>query len=327
MLEYSIRRVLLMVPTLLVITIVTFVIIQLPPGDYLSTVIAQYSERGETTDQSRLDALKMRYGLEQPMYVQYLKWMAGLFQGDLGVSFQYNRPVSMVIGDRLLLTFIISFSTMIIGWLLAIPIGIYSAVKQYSIGDYLFTALSFLGVGIPNFLLALALLWFAFSTFGVNLSGLFSSEYLGAPWSIDKVIDMVKHMWVPLVILGTSGIAGSTRILRANLLDELHRPYVVTARAKGLSERKLLFKYPVRLALSPFVSTIGWQLPRLISGITITAIVLGLPTTGPMLLSALKAQDMYLAGSFLMILSALTIIGTFLSDILLAWLDPRIRYQ
>ena len=327
MLQYIARRILLMIPTLLVITIVTFVIIQLPPGDYLSTLLAQYSAQGETIDQSRLDALTKRYGLDQPLYVQYFKWMSGLIRGDLGVSFNWNKPVRQLIGDRLLLTFVISFSTMIIGWMLAIPIGIYSAVKQYSIGDYLFAGFSFLGLGIQNFLLALALLWFAYSKFGVNLTGLFSSKYLDAPWSIAKVIDMLNHIWVPLVILGTGGIAGSVRILRANLLDELNKPYVVTARAKGLSERKLLLKYPVRLALNPFVSTVGWQLPQLISGTTITAIVLGLPTTGPLLLSALKTQDMYLAGSFLMILSFLTILGTFLSDILLGLLDPRIRFE
>ena len=315
-----------MIPTLFMITVVTFIIIQLPPGDYLSTLVAQYSAQGETIDQSRLDALEARYGLDQPWYVQYWKWMSGILQGDLGVSFEWNKPVRQLIGDRLLLTFIISFSTMILGWAFALPIGIYSAVKKYTIGDYLITGLSFVGVATPNFLLALALLWFAFSVFNTNLSGLFSSQYLDAPWSVAKVLDMLKHLWVPLVILGTGGIAGSVRILRANLLDEMNRPYVTTARAKGLTERKLLLKYPIRLALNPFVSTIGWQLPNMISGVTITAIVLGLPTTGPLLLSALKSQDMYLAGSFLMILSALTIIGTFLSDILLGWLDPRIRY-
>jgi peptide/nickel transport system permease protein len=316
-----------MIPTLFMITVVTFIIIQLPPGDYLSTLVAQMSAQGEMVDQARLDALEVRYGLNQPWYVQYYKWMSGIFQGDLGVSFEWNKPVRQLIGDRLFLTFVISFSTMILGWALAFPIGIYSAVKKYSIGDYLITGLSFIGVATPNFLLALALLWFAFSNFGVNLSGLFSSQYLDAPWSVGKVLDLFKHLWVPLVILGTGGIAGSVRILRANLLDEMNRPYVVTARAKGLSERKVLLKYPIRLALNPFVSTIGWQLPNLISGVTITAIVLGLPTTGPLLLSALRSQDMYLAGSFLMILSALTIIGTFLSDLLLGWLDPRIRYS
>jgi peptide/nickel transport system permease protein len=326
MLQYTIRRTLLMIPTLFMITVITFIIIQLPPGDYLSTLVSQMSAQGEMVDQSRLDALKVRYGLDQPWHVQYWKWMSGVLRGDLGVSFEWNKPVRQLIGDRLLLTFIISFTTMILGWALAFPIGIYSAVKKYSIGDYLITGLSFVGVATPNFLLAPALLWVAFAKFNTNLSGLFSSQYLDAPWSVGKVLDMLKHLWVPLAILCTGGIAGSVRILRANLLDEMNRPYVTTARAKGLSERKVLLKYPIRLALNPFVSTIGWQLPNLISGVTITAIVLGLPTTGPLLLSALKSQDMYLAGSFLMILSALTIIGTFLSDILLGWLDPRIRY-
>lgn len=327
MLEYTIRRVLLMILTLVVVSMVSFFIIQLPPGSYLNTLVAQYSAMGESIDQARLDALKRRYGLDQPIYVQYWKWISGVLQGDFGVSFQWNKPVSELIGDRILLTFIISFSSLIIGWIIAFPVGIYSAVKQYSIGDYLFTAFSFVGLAVPNFLIALALLWFAYTTWGVNLSGLFSSQYLDAPWSWAKVVDMLKHIWVPLLILSTGGTAWQVRILRANLLDELNKPYVIAARAKGLPERKLLFKYPVRLAVNPFVSTIGWQLPNLISGVTITAIVLGLPTTGPLLLSALKAQDMYLAGSFLLVLSALTIIGTFLSDLLLAWLDPRIRYQ
>lgn len=327
MIQYSVRRMLLMLPTLLVITIVTFVIIQLPPGDYLTTLVAQYSAHGETLDLDRLEALKLRYGLDQPVYVQYFKWMRGMLRGDLGVSFQWNKPVRELIGDRLLLTFIISFSTLILGWAMSIPIGIYSAVRQYSFFDYLFTGISFIGLGIPNFLIAIALLWFAYSKFNVNLGGLFSAKYMDAPWSLGKVLDLLKHLWVPLVILGTGGIAGSIRILRANLLDELNKPYVITARAKGLKETRLLLKYPVRLALNPFVSTVGWQLPNLISGTTITAIVLGLPTTGPLLLSALRAQDMYLAGSFLMILSFLTIIGTFLSDILLGLLDPRIRYE
>jgi peptide/nickel transport system permease protein len=237
----------------------------------------------------------------------------------------WNKPVRTVIGDRLLLTFVISFTTLILGWALAIPIGIYSAVRQYSIGDYVFSALAFVGVAVPNFLLAIAMLWFFWNVFGMNLAGLFSDQYVDAPWSWLKFLDMLKHLWVPLVILGTGGIAGFVRTLRANLLDELARPYVTTARAKGLIERKVIFKYPVRLALNPFFSTVGWALPGLISGTTITSIVLGLPTTGPLLLDALKGQDMYLAGSFLLVLSMLTVIGTFISDILLGVMDPRIR--
>jgi peptide/nickel transport system permease protein len=324
MAQYVIRRVLFMVPTLLVLTMLTFFIIQLPPGDFLHFYVSQLSQ-DEDLDQEVLEALERRYGLNQPVYVQYLKWMGGLLRGDLGQSFMWNRPVKEVIGDRLLLTFIISFSTLILGWSLAIPIGIYSAVFQYSVGDYFFSAFAFVGVAVPNFLLAIAILWFAWNTFGVNLAGLFSDRYVDAPWSFAKVLDMLKHLWVPLVILGTGGIAGFVRTLRANLLDELNKPYVTTARAKGLKERRVLFKYPIRLALNPFVSTVGWALPGLISGTTITSIVLGLPTTGPLLLDALKGQDMYLAGSFLMVLSFLTVLGTFISDILLGLLDPRIR--
>ena len=231
-----------------------------------------------------------------------------------------------LIGDRIGLTFVISFSTLIMSWLLAIPIGVYSATHQYSILDYFFSGSAFIGVALPNFLIAMALLWFAWTTFGANLAGLFSSEYADAPWSLGKVLDLLKHLWVPLVILGTGGIAGQVRILRANLLDEMRKPYVITARSKGLTERRVLYKYPFRIAMNPFFSTIGWALPGLISGTTIISIVLNLPTSGPMLLNALRAQDMYLAGSFLMILSALTVIGTFISDLLLAWVDPRIRF-
>jgi peptide/nickel transport system permease protein len=319
-----------MIPTIIVLTMVTFFIIQLPPGDFLHFYVSQLSQ-DEDLDQAVLEMLEQRYGLNQPVYVQYLKWVglwpgaSGLLQGDMGQSFMWNRPVATVIGDRLLLTFVISFSTLILGWVLAIPIGIYSAVRQYSIGDYVFSALAFVGVAVPNFLLAIAMLWFFWNVFGMNLSGLFSDQYVDAPWSWLKFLDMLKHLWVPLVILGTGGIAGFVRTLRANLLDELSRPYVTTARAKGLTERRVIFKYPVRLALNPFVSTVGWALPGLISGTTITSIVLGLPTTGPLLLDALKGQDMYLAGSFLLVLSMLTVIGTFISDILLGVLDPRIR--
>ena len=326
MLQFILKRFLLMIPTLFVITLVTFVVIQLPPGDFMHFYVASLAV-DESLDQEVMDALRQRYGLDQPVYVQYLKWMRNLFRGDLGQSFMFHKSVNELIGDRVLLTFVISFSTLILGWLLAIPIGVYSAVYQYSPLDYIFTGTAFLGVALPNFLIAMALLWFAWTRFSVNLSGLFSDEFIDAPWSVARFLDMLKHLWVPFVILGTGGIAGQVRILRANLLDELHRPYVITARAKGLAERKLLFKYPIRLALNPFVSTIGWALPGLISGTTITSIVLGLPTTGPLLLDALRGQDMYLAGSFLMILSFLTVVGTFLSDVLLAFIDPRIRFE
>jgi peptide/nickel transport system permease protein len=327
MLRYILRRLFLLIPTLVAIVVITFVLIQLPPGDYLSTYIAEMEASGTVFEDEEIEALKRRYGLGQPMPVQFTKWIWGVFQGDFGMSFRWNKPVRELIGERLLLTFVISFSALMFTWIVALPVGIYSATRQYSAGDYIFTFVSFLGRGIPNFMIALILMWIALSYFGISAGGLFSLEYRNAPWSWAKVQDMMKHLWVPMIVLGTGGTAGLIRIMRANLLDELHKPYVVTARAKGLKERRLLWKYPVRIALNPFVSTIGWTLPRLISGATIVSVVLSLPTTGPLLLTALLSQDMYLAGSFLLFLSVLTVIGTFISDILLAWLDPRIRYE
>jgi peptide/nickel transport system permease protein len=288
--------------------------------------VGQLRAGGESIDQDRLDALERRYGLDQPIYVRYLKWLRGVLQGDFGVSFEWNKPVAEILWSRLLLTVVVSFSTLMFTWMVAFPIGIYSATHQYSILDYLFTFVGFIGLAIPNFMIALVLMWLAFSNFGVNLGGLFSEEFVEQSWSLAKVLDMLKHLWLPLIVLGTSGTAGLIRTFRANLLDELHKPYVTTARAKGLTERTLLYRYPVRVALSPFVSTVGWSLPYLISGSTIVSVVLGLPTSGPVLYKALLSQDMYLASSFVMMLSFLTLIGTFISDILLVWLDPRIRY-
>jgi peptide/nickel transport system permease protein len=314
-----------MIPTLLMISIISFIVIQLPPGDFLSTYIANLEMEGGAADAAVVEALRHRYGLDQPLALQYVKWMRNLLEGDWGQSLEWNRPVKELIGSRILLTFIISLTTMLFGWSLAFPIGIYSAVRQYSPGDYLFTAFSFIGVGIPNFLLALVLLYAIFKLFNYNAAGLFSVEFQDAPWSLAKVWDLLKHLWVPVIILATGGTAGLIRTMRANMLDELHRPYVTTARAKGLADRKVILKYPVRVALNPFISTVGWRLPGLISGTTIVSIVLGLPTTGPLLLGALQTQDMYLAGSFLFLLSSLTVIGTLISDILLGVLDPRIR--
>jgi len=325
MLQYTLQRFLLMIPTLLIISIVSFIVIQLPPGDFLSTYISRVLEQDGIVDEALAAALKHRYGLDQPQYVQYLKWMGRLLQGEWGQSLEWDRPVKELIFGRIGLTFAISLTTLLMGWAIAFPIGIYSAVRQYSLGDYVFTALSFIGVGIPDFLLALVFMYVVYRLFNYNASGLFSVEYQEAPWSLGKVLDLLKHLWVPLLILGIGGTAGLIRTMRANLLDELGKPYVTTARAKGLSERKLILKYPVRVALNPFVSTVGWALPGLISGTTIVSIVLGLPTTGPLLLRALQAQDMYLAGSFLLLLSSLTVLGTFISDVLLGWLDPRIR--
>ena len=328
MLSFIFKRLLYMIPTLIAISVLSFAIIQLPPGDFLTSKVAQLQSQGESIDQATIDALSKRYGLGEPIYTQYWKWISGIvLRGDFGESFDWNRPVKTLIWDRLGLTFMVSISTLIFIWVVSIPIGVYSAVRKYSIGDYVATFIGFIGLAIPNFLLALVLMYISFKVFGQSVGGLFSPDYIDAPWSWGKFKNLLEHLWVPVIVLGTSGTAGLIRIMRANLLDELNKPYVETARAKGLSETRLLFKYPFRIAMNPFVSTIGWVLPGLVSGATITAIVLNLPTTGPLLLRSLLAQDMFLAGSFILILSTLTVIGTLISDILLAWLDPRIRYQ
>lgn len=327
MYKFVIRRVLLMIPTMILISFVAFAIIQLPPGDFLTTYAANLAQTGTQVSESTLANLRETYGLGQPIYVQYWKWITGMFRGDFGFSFEWQRPVSELIWDRLLLTLIIALMAMFLTWLIAIPIGILSAVKQYSIGDYVATFLGFLGVAIPDFLLALVLMTGAVLLFNQSVVGLFSPEYIEAPWSVARVIDMLKHVWIPLILLGLSQTAVNIRILRANLLDELHKPYVTTARAKGLAERTVLMRYPVRTALNPFVSLAGWRLPDLISSLVIVSVVLGIPTTGPLLLSALVSQDMYLAGALILFLSMLTVIGTLVSDLMLAWLDPRIRLQ
>ena len=326
MLGYILRRVLLMIPTLLVISVLSFFIIQLPPGDFLTSYSAQMRSQGDNIDQERIENLRERYGLGQPVYMQYYKWMSGIFlRGDWGQSMEWQKPVKDLIWERLALTIMLSLVAILVSWFVAIPVGVYSATHQYSIPDYVMSIISFVGVGTPGFLLALIVMWVAMSQLGLNVGGLFSEEYLLAPWSIDKVIDMLKHLWIPVVIIALESTAGSIRTTRANLLDELNKPYVETARAKGLTEGKLIWKYPVRVALNPFFSTVGWSLAALISGQTLIAVVLSLQTTGPMMLRALMSQDMYLAGSFLLLLSTLTVIGTLISDILLAWVDPRIR--
>ncbi|HEY9076181.1 MAG TPA: ABC transporter permease [Anaerolineaceae bacterium] len=325
MLKYIGWRILMMIPTIFVISIVSFIVIQLPPGDFLTSYVAGITARGESIDEATIQALRNSYGLGQPMYVQYIKWISGVLRGDFGQSFTWRVSVSSLIWDRVWLTILVSFVTLMFTWIVAFPIGVYSAVRQYSILDYIFTFIGFLGVAIPGFLLALVLMVFAFSQFNMSVGGLFSPGFEDAPWSWEKFVDLLKHLWIPVIVLGLSGTASLIRIMRANLLDELNKPYVVTARAKGQSEFKLLMRYPVRAALNPFVSTLGWTLPQLVSGSTIVAVVLNLPLTGPMMLQALVSQDMYLAGSFILILSVLTVIGTLISDILLAWLDPRIR--
>jgi peptide/nickel transport system permease protein len=315
-----------MIPTLLVISIISFAVIQLPPGDYLSSYVATLRDQGDIVDEQELEALKERYGLGQPIYVQYYKWISGiLLRNDWGQSMEWQMPVKALIWERMALTVVLSLTSLLVSWFVAIPVGVYSATHQYSIIDYVMSVMSFIGAGTPGFMLALVVMWLALSQLGMSVGGLFSEKYISAPWGWAKVLDMLKHLWIPVLIIAINGTAGGIRTTRANLLDELNKPYVETARAKGLKEGKMVWKYPVRVAMNPFFSTVGWRLAGLISGQTLLAVVLSLQTTGPLLLRALTSQDMYLAGSFLLLLSALTVIGTLISDILLAWVDPRIR--
>ncbi|MBP3126326.1 ABC transporter permease [Thalassospira sp. ER-Se-21-Dark] len=327
MLTYLARRLFVMIPTLFMISVLVFVIIQLPPGDFLTTYLNELQAQGEAVDPAKIEFLKRQYGLDQPIYIQYAEWAWGLLQGDLGFSFEYNLPVSDVVGDRLWLSLVLNFSTVIFIYIVSFPIGIYSATRQYSWGDYGFTLLGFLGLAMPNFLFALILLYYANVVFGTSIGGLMDPEYINQGWSLSKMMSVVEHLWAPVVVIGTSGTAAMIRRLRANLLDELGKQYVVTAHAKGLSPTKVLFKYPLRMALNPFIADIGNILPQVVSGSVLVSVVMSLPTTGPMLLTALQSQDMYLAGSFLMFLALLTVVGMFVSDVLLAWLDPRIRLQ
>ncbi|AMD56792.1 ABC transporter permease [Agrobacterium tumefaciens] len=317
-----------MIVTLIAISIMTFIIIQLPPGDFVTSMVAQLNLQGTAVDEGAMEALRARYGLDDPVYIQYWKWISNIvLYGDFGYSLEWRRPVSELLWGRLGLTFVLALLTLLLIWAISLPIGIYTAIRRNTAGDYLATFLGVIGLAIPNFLFALLLMYISFRYFGTGIGGLFSPQYENAPWSFGKVGDLLQHLIIPMLVLGLNGTAALIRILRANLLDELYKPYVVTARAYGLSERRLLMKYPVRIALNPFISTVGWVLPTLVSGATITAVVLNLPMTGPLLLQSLMSQDMYLAGSFIMMLSVLTVIGTLLSDLLLAWLDPRIRYE
>jgi peptide/nickel transport system permease protein len=327
MIQFIIKRLMLLPLLLFIFSIFVFFIIQAPPGDFVTTYIAELSASGSSMDAAQADALRDQYGLDQPVYVQYFKWMGRLLSGDLGVSLDWRKPISELITERLMLTVFLGALTFIVSWSLAIPIGIIGATKQYSFLDYFFTIFNYIGVATPTFMTALVLMWLAFSWFGVSITGLFSAEYVDAPWSMAKFIDLLKHIWLPVLILALDGTARLARIMRANLLDELNKPYVEMARAKGMSEWKLVMKYPVRLALNPLISTIGWYLPLLFSGSVIVATVLNLPTIGPMLLRSLTVQDMFLAGAIIMIYLFLAIIGTLISDILLAWLDPRIRME
>lgn len=328
MLRFIAKRLLWMVPSLIMVSFLAFVLIQLPPGDYVTTYIATLAASNEVVDQTTAADLRARFGLDQPMIIQYLKWISGIvLHGDFGLSFEWQQPVSSLIWERMALTLVLTFSTLLATWGIALPIGVFSAVKKYSIADYVVTFFSFLGLAIPSFLLALVLMYIAAVEFGQEVGGLFSEAYVNAPWSFGKIIDLLHHLWIPVIILAVSGTASLIRVMRANMLDELHKPYVTTARAKGLSEFHLLVKYPLRLALNPFISTISWLLPNLVSGSIIVAIVLSLPTAGPLLLQSLMSQDMYLAGAFVLLICALTLIGSLVSDILLALVDPRIRLE
>jgi peptide/nickel transport system permease protein len=325
---FILKRVLYMIPTLFGMSLISFIIIQLPPGDFLTSLISAIAESGQGLDQASIARLTAQYGLDQPVWVQYWNWISGiLLRGDFGWSFDWGQPVSRLLWDRMGITLLVSVLSLVLIWVVALPIGIYSAVNRYSIGDHVFTFLGFVGLAIPTFVLALGLMYFSFTTLGLNVGGLFSPEYETAPWSLAKFIDLCLHLWIPILVIAVSSTAALIRVMRANLSDELSKPYVVTARAKGLSEFTLIMRYPVRVALNPFISTIGWVLPSLISGVTITAIVLNLPMAGPLLLRALVSQDMYLAGAFILIMSVLTLVGMLISDILLALLDPRIRFQ
>jgi peptide/nickel transport system permease protein len=327
MIGYLIRRFFYMFVMLLAISLVAFIVIQLPPGDYLTTYVMQLESSGNLVTEAEVAMLKQQYDLDLPMTLRYFKWLWKMVNGNWGVSFNWNQPVIELLAERLPLTIVISVFALVFTYAVAVPIGIYSATHQYSLGDYGFTVIGFLGLAIPNFILALILMFVFYRFFNVSIGGLFSQEYLLAPWSWAKFVDMLKHLPVPIVAIGMAGTAALIRVMRGVLLDELHKQYVITARAKGVAERKLLFKYPVRVALNPIVSTIGWTLPAIVSGQTITAVVLSLPTTGPLLLGALINQDTYLAGSTVMLLSFLTILGTFISDMLLAAIDPRIRFE
>ena len=334
MLRYTLQRMLIMIPTLLVISFITFAIIKLPPGDFLSNQIAELQSQGDKAALEKVDFLRKQYGLDKPFIEQYAVWVglwptergfSGLLQGDLGWSFEHDMAVKDVVGDRLLLSFILNFSVILFTWAVAFPIGVYAATRQYSWGDHGLTFLGYIGLATPNFLLALVLMYFANVQFGLSIGGIMAPEYLGEPWSWGKARSVLEHLWIPVIVIGTSGTAAMIRRLRANLLDELQKQYVVTARAKGMPPFSLLVKYPLRMSLNPFIADIGNLLPSVISGSAIVAVVLSLQTSGPMLLEALRSQDQYLAGSFLMFLSLLTVIGMFISDLLLAALDPRIR--
>ena len=327
MIGFIVNRFLLALITIWVVTVISFALIQLPPGDYITSYVAQLMSQGEQVSDQEAEQLRQQYGLGDPFVVQYYKWLEKAAVGNFGISMEYQRPVTQVIGDRIFLTAALAFSAALFIYALAVPIGVISAVKQYSITDYVATFIGFLGLAVPNFLLALSILYFGFVLFDANIGGLFSPEYASAPYSFGKIMDLLSHLWLPALVLSIAGTAQIIRVLRANMLDELRRPYVVTARAKGLSEWRVILKYPLRVALNPVISTLGYLLPTLVSGSIIVSIVMSLPTLGPLLLRALIAQDMFLSGTIVLLIGIMTVIGTFISDLLLAWVDPRIRME
>jgi len=326
-LSYIFRRMLSAIPFMFMVSLTVFILIQLPPGDFVDSYAASLSASGEVIDAATMADMRHRFGLDENILIQYFHWIAGVVQGDFGYSFEWNSPVSKLLGERMGLTLILSISTLMLTWSIALPIGIYSAVRRYSLGDYVFTLVGFVGLAVPQFLLALVMMFLGVKYFGHDVTGLFSPDYANAPWSWGRWMDLLSHLWIPMIILGTAASASLIRIMRANLIDQLYMPYVVTARAKGLSEVKLLMKYPVRIALNPFVSSIGWILPNLISGAVITSIVLNLQTVGPQLYQSLLSQDIYLSGAILLLICLLTVVGMLISDILLVILDPRIRFE
>lgn len=327
MLRFIIQRLVLLPLLLFLFSVVVFILIQAPPGDFLDSYLATLASSGSSVDDAQVLALRQQFGMDQPITVQYVRWIDNILHGDLGLSLEYQRPNNELIGERLVLTIALALFAFIFTWVVAIPAGILCATHPHSVIDYIFSVLNYIGVAIPNFMLALILMWVAYSSLGISVTGLFSPEFVNAPWSWARVADLLQHIWLPMIVIGIGGTARLTRVMRANLLDELNKPYVVTARAKGMSEWKLVIKYPARLAINPLVSTIGWYLPQLFSGSLIVATVMNLPNIGPLLLRALQSQDMYLAGSILLIYCGLTIFGTLISDILLALIDPRIRME
>ena len=328
MIFYIIKRIFLLIPLIFLISLLSFTVIQLPPGDYVDDWEYNMRAAGYIPSPEEILQMKQRYNLDKGLFQQYLKWITNiLLEGDFGVSFTYYKPVSEILYERVPRTIAISLAAILVQWVIALPIGIYSAVRKYSALDYIFTFIGFIGISIPGFMFALVLVYLVYINTGYAITGLYSEAYRYAPWDIDKLIDLLKNVSIPLIVLGTSGSAVMIRILRSSMLDELERQYVTTARSKGLSEIKLLFKYPFRIAINPLISTIGWLLPAVVGGEVVISKVLNMPTTGPVLLKALMGEDMYLAGGILFLLSSLTVIGTLISDILLALLDPRIRYH